>query len=85
MKRQLKYFLLGAFFLFGAMLTITLLPVVLKEFYIKINPLFLSQIELFLLLSAAVLFLFSPKYYKWQILCVLYAILYYLLFLRIWF
>lgn len=85
MKRQLRYFLLGSFFLFLGVLFVTLFPVILKEFYIKINPLFLSQIELFLLLSAAVLFLFCPKYYKWQILAVLYAIAYYLIFIKVWF
>lgn len=85
MKRQLKYFLLGTLFVFLAALIVTLFPVILNEFGFKIKPLIFSQIELFLLILSGVFYIFCPKYYRWQILVILYGICYYFIFLRVWF
>ncbi len=87
MNRQTKYFINGAILIILALFCVTFLP-----FLIKIKTSFIIQnyiyfqIEFFMLALSGIFFLFSPKYYKEQILVVLLGVLYYILFVNFnWF
>lgn len=86
MKNQIKYFYIGLFFLVLAMLDITIAPLVLKRIldgvYIPNNFYMNSQI-VFLALSSFFYFL-TPRYYKKIMLTIVLALLYYILFTRIY-
>lgn len=82
LNRQLKYYLKGTVVLFCAMFCITLLPTFLKfvNFELIIGEFTFVLLEFFLCTLGAILYLFSPKYYKWQVITVLLCVLYYFLF-----
>lgn len=76
---QAKHFINGAILLFLGVLSVTFFPMFTKlgwERYVYL------QIEFFLLTCASIFYLFSPKYYKQQIISVLFAVLFYLLFVK---
>ncbi len=83
MKRQTKYFLIGSILLIGAMFCITFLPALIKfktSFHIK--EYIFVQVEFFLMLTASIFYLFSPKFYLEQIKIIIIAIFYYLCFVK---
>jgi len=84
-KKQTKYFLIGGILLLCALFSITFLPLIIKFFTkLSIQKYIYVQIEFFLFVASSIFYLFSPKYYKQQILTILIAILYYYLFVLIY-
>ena len=78
MKKQTKYFIIGLLFLISAMFSITLFPIFIKLFTkFSIQKYIFIQIEFFLLVASSIFYLFSPKYYKYQLLTILLAIISY--------
>ena len=74
MKKQTKYFTIGFLLLICALLSVTFLPIVIKLFTkLNIQKYIYIQIEFFLLIASSIFYLFSPKYYKWQILTAIVA------------
>ena len=83
LNHQTKYFINGIVLIVMALLTVTVLPPIIKAktgFIIQ-NYIY-DQIEFFALMAGAIYFLFSPKYYKEQILITLLGMLYYILFVK---
>lgn len=78
-NHQEKYFTNGIILLFLGLYCVTFLPATLKY---NIHNYVYYQIEFFLLCAASIFFLFSPKYYKWQIFTILVGVLYYILFVK---
>ncbi len=82
---QTKYFINGLILLALALFSITFLPMILKG---KYNIIFENYIyvefEFFLLVASSVFYLFSPKYYKFQIYSVLFGIIYYSFFVKLY-
>ena len=80
---QAKYFINGLILLALALFVITFMPIVLKE---KYNIIFENyvyvELEFFLLVASSIFYLFSPKYYKYQIYSVLFGIIYYSFFVK---
>lgn len=79
---QKKYFINGVILIFIALLSVTYLPVVVK---INIENYVYYQIEFFALCAASIFFLFSPKYYKEQVLTIFFAIFLYLLYSKLFY
>lgn len=76
---QTQHFINGVILLFLGLLSVTFFPMIAKfgwERYVYL------QIEFFLLVCSSVFFLFSPKYFKHQVMSILLGILYYLLFVK---
>lgn len=86
MKKQTKYFITGVFLLTGALFCITLLPMFIKicKINLPIQRYMYAQVEFFILVACSIFYLFSPKYYKYQVLSVLTGILYYIIFAKIY-
>ena len=82
---QTKYFINGLILLALALYSITYLPIILKE---KCGLIFENYIyvefEFFLLTAAAIFYLISPKYYQYQIYSVLFGIIYYSFFVKLY-
>lgn len=81
MKNQIKYFLIGLILLFCAVFCVTLLPLIVKIFFkhFYIQNYIYSEIEFLLMILCAVLYLFSPKFYKLQIVSIgVFAFLYFM-------
>lgn len=79
LNNQIKYLINGIILLILGVFSVTFLPLLIKfhiERYVYL------QIEFFFLCCASIFYLFSPKYYKIQILTILWAVLYYLLFVK---
>lgn len=81
LDNQIKYFINGIILIFLGLYSVTYLPGVIKlhSSIIIANYVF-YQIEFFLLVAGAIFFLFSPRYYKWQMVIIVFAIFYYCLF-----
>ena len=82
LKQQTQYFINGAILIVIALLCVTILPVIVKAKFNIPNYAF-YQIEFFILCVASIFFLFSPKYYKEQIITVLIGAIYYILFCKV--
>ena len=76
---QTQHFINGVILLFLGVLSVTFFPMFVKLGWEKYVYL---QIEFFFLACASVFFLFSPKYYKQQIMSVIFAILFYFMFVK---
>jgi hypothetical protein len=80
---QIKYFINGLILLFLALCSITHLPIILKE---KCGLIFENyiyvELEFFLLVACAIFYLFSPKYYQYQIYSIIFGIIYYSFFVK---
>ena len=73
LSNQTKYFINGVILLSLACFSVTLLPLIIKTTPISaiIKNYIYYEIEFFLLSASAIFYLFSPKYYKYQILSIL--------------
>lgn len=80
LSNQTKYFINGVILLFLGLFCITFVPL---KTIVSVEKYLYLQIEFFLLCASAIYYLFSPKYYKQQILSILIGILYYLLFVKL--
>lgn len=82
-KHQTKYFINGVILVVFALYCITFLPFFIRsKIGLTVPSYVYYQVEFFLLSAAAIFFLFSPKYYKNQILVILLGVLYYILFAK---
>lgn len=79
LNHQTQYFINGIILIIIALLSVTILP---KSNLLSIPKYAYYQIEFFVLCAASIYFLFSPKYYKGQILTILLGIIYYILFVK---
>ncbi len=82
MKRQTKYFYIGLLCLINGLLCVTYLPYIIKRLVFLQNYVFV-QIEFLLLVTCAIFYLFSPKFYSKQILSFAFGFLYYFLFVKV--
>lgn len=74
------YYILGSIFLFIGLFCITLLPVLLKAFYKPLGDNVYRIFELIFFILGSVCYLSSYKYYKYQIITLLYVALFYYVF-----
>ena len=82
---QIKYFINGLILLALALYSITFLPIVLKErFGLVFENYIYVELEFFLLVAASIFYLFSPKYYQYQIYSILFGIIYYSFFVKLY-
>lgn len=85
MNIKRKAFILGLFFLFFALLSVTVLPfAVLKYTHLDITEYSYIELEALFLICCAFLYVFSSKYYKYQIISILGALALYFFYLRIY-
>lgn len=86
MKRQTIFFILGIIFLFAAILCITILPAVLKNlgYANNIKDYILTEFEFLFMAFCFIFYLFSTEYFKQQILTILAALFFYIVFVRIY-
>lgn len=84
MNKQKQYYINGLILISIAIISVTLIPLLADKLKIYTNKDFLCEFEFFSLTAGALYFLFSPKYYKHQVLSIVFIILYYLLFLKIY-
>ena len=84
MKKQTQYFINGLILLILAMADITILPLILAAIDNSLDTFVYTEIEFFLLATCFVYYLFSPKYYKEQIVSIIFAVFYYFFFLEIY-
>lgn len=84
-NHQTKYFINGVILIGLALFCVTFLPFILKsKMSVVVSNYIYYQVEFFALCAASIFFLFSPKYYKEQILVILFGILYYSLFVKLY-
>ena len=84
-NHQTKYFINGVILIGLALFCVTYLPFILKsKMSVVVSNYIYYQVEFFALCAASIFFLFSPKYYKEQILVILFGILYYSLFVKLY-
>ncbi len=79
-----KYFIIGTILLFIALFCITALPFIIKKIYKPLPNNFYSVLEFLFLCGSSLFYCFSHKYYKYQIISILYAILIYFIFVRLY-
>ena len=84
MKKQKQYYINGLILIVIALITITVVPLIADKYKIGFEKSSFSEFEFFILTAAALFYLFSPKYYKWQFISIVCGILYYLIFLKIY-
>ena len=84
LNHQTQYFINGLILLFLGVLSITILPVIITKLKITIpyGNLFYRNLELFLLCACSVFYLFSPKFYKQQVISILFAMMFFNLFVK---
>ena len=82
---QTKYFINGVILVLIALFCVTFLPSLIndKTNFIISNYVF-AQVEFFTLCAAIIFFLFSPKYYKGQIILFILGAIYYILFVKLY-
>lgn len=79
-KIQKKYFTKGTVMLFGAVFAITILPYIFyKCMKFGFDSYIFSLIEFVMLIMCGIFYIFCPRYYKYQWVCIVAAfILYYI-------
>ena len=84
MKSSKKYFLIGLLLLFCAISCVTVVPLVFRVFFktIVIENYFYFEAEFLILVLSGILFLFSAKYYKYQMISIAILIFLYLIFVK---
>lgn len=81
MTKQKKYLINGIILLLLGVAANSIVPVIVQEFgYYNVSKSLYGQIEFFLFTACALYFMFSPKYYRIQVLCIFIALCLYLLF-----
>ena len=76
------YFFIGTIFLFVALFCITGFPLIIKHLYKPLDNNFYRVLEFLLLAASCFFYVFSHRYYKYQIISILYAILFYFAFVQ---
>lgn len=84
MNKQKQYYINGIILIILALISVTLAPHIADKLKLTIDKSSYAEFEFFLLTAAALFYLFSPKYFKGQILSILLAFLYYWMFLRLY-
>ena len=84
MKKQKQYFINGLILIAIAMITITIVTYCADKFGLTIEKASYSEFEFFCLCAGFLFYLFSPKYFKNQVLSILIAYLYYFGFVKIY-
>ena len=82
MNKQKQYFINGLILLIIALLMITLIPYCADKLKITVEKSSFSEAEFFFLIASAIFYLFSPKYYKFQLFSIFCAFFYYFVFLK---
>lgn len=83
LTNQAKYFINGIVLIIVGLFCVTFAPSIVKSStgHIIQNYIY-YQIEFFTFCAASIFYLFSPKFFKGQILTILLGILYYILFMK---
>lgn len=84
MNKQKQYFINGLVLIILALLAITIIPFCADKLRIPVEKNIFSEFELFALMLCALFYLFSPKYYKAQILSIICAVIFYFVFIKIY-
>ena len=82
MNKQKQYFINGLILIIVAILAVTIIPCTADKFKIVIDKNLFSEFELFTLTACALFYLFSPKYYKAQIISIVCVAIYYFSFIK---
>ena len=82
MNKQLKLYLNGLILIALALIMITIIPFLSDKLKIVAEKGIFSELEFFFLTAGALFYLFSPKYYKYQILSIFVAISHYFIFIH---
>ena len=83
MNKKKQYFINGLILIIIALLAVTVVPYCADKYRVVIEKTSYSEFEFFVLCAASLFYLFSPKYYKLQVLSIIFAILCYFLFVKI--
>ena len=85
MTKQTKYLINGIILLILGIIAISALPIIVQEYgYYTVSKSLYSQIEFVLFTACAIYYIFSPKYYRIQVLSIFIALCLYLLFLAVY-
>jgi len=86
LEKQKQYFINGIFLVALGLLSVTIAPLIIKQAkgFASVENYVFYEFEFIFFLAAALYFVFSPKYYKGQIVCAFIGILYYILFTAIY-
>ena len=84
MRKQKQYFINGLILVIIALFSITIAPYLADSFKMVVEKHSFAEFEFFTLTAASLFYIFSPKYYKFQIISVLCAFIYYFAFLKIY-
>ncbi len=82
MNKQKQYFINGLILIVIAILAVTIIPYCFDKLKIAVEKDIFTDFEFFALIAGALFYLFSPKYYKMQILSVICAVIFYCLFAK---
>lgn len=84
MRKQTQYFINGIILLILGLLVITITPLIIENYRpISLEKYMYSEIEFFMLMACGVYYLFSPKYYKYQIISIALGMTYYFVFVHV--
>ena len=85
MRKQTKYFINGVILVILALLSITIVPLIVEKLgFYAIEKYIYAEIEFFLLIASASFWLFCPFYYRAQLLSILFALIYYFVFSKLY-
>ncbi len=82
MNKQKQYFINGLILLVIGLLIITVIPYAIDKFKLAIEKSSFSELEFVVLTGCCLFYLFSPKYYKNQVLSIILGFLYYFMFFK---
>ncbi len=83
MNKQKQYFINGLILLVIAILTVTIVPYLADKWKMAFEKSSFSEFEFFLLTASTLFYLFSPKYYKNQVISIIFAFIFYFTFVKI--
>jgi len=83
MNKQKQFFINGLILIMIATFATTVIPFLIDKLKIVSEKGFFTEFAFFTLAASAIFYIFSPKYYKEQVLSVIFAIIFYLLFIKI--
>ena len=84
MKKQKQYYINGLILIITGVFAVTVLPYLTDKIGFYFDKSVFSEFEFFVLVAAGLFYLFSPKYYKSQMLSIILAIIFYLIFSNIY-
>ncbi|MBR1616561.1 hypothetical protein IJ670_00265 [bacterium] len=81
LNKQTQYFINGIIMLVIGISSVTILPVLFQKLrLVSVDNFIWVEIEFFTMSASVLFYLFSPKYYKAQLLSIICAISYYIIF-----